>query len=117
MTARSEPLEVRLWLTPKVFDDLTDPVPGVEAFFEHFGLDFVDPWYWYRTHPDDRRTYLFQREKLVRLAGLIDGVSCFANDTFGQFVPREPLSETLTALRAADSRARGGAAMPRADPG
>lgn len=59
-----------------------------------FGLDFVDPWYWYRTYLDDRRTYLFQREVLERYRDRIDGVSFFANDTFGHFVERGPLDET-----------------------
>ncbi|GAA0514280.1 hypothetical protein Ade02nite_89870 [Paractinoplanes deccanensis] len=66
-----------------------------------FGLDFVDPWYWYRTHLDDRRTYRYQREVLVAEAASIDGVSYFANDTFGHFVPRRWLDETLSVLRAA----------------
>ncbi|MDP9793010.1 hypothetical protein J2S43_001522 [Catenuloplanes nepalensis] len=59
------------------------------------GLDFVDPWYWYRTYLDDRRTYLYQREVLAEHAALVDGVSFFANDTFGHFVPDGPLTETL----------------------
>ncbi|MBB2911337.1 hypothetical protein FHS43_002602 [Streptosporangium becharense] len=67
-----------------------------------FGLDFVDPWYWYRTHLDDRRTYLFQRETLAAEAAYVDGVSFFANDTFGHFVPQAPLAETLAVVRAAD---------------
>ena len=67
-----------------------------------FGLDFVDPWYWYRTHLDDRRTYLFQREVLADHADLVDGVSFFANDTFGHFVPHGPLGETLDVVRVAD---------------
>lgn len=69
-----------------------------------FGLDFVDPWYWYRTHLDDRRTYLYQRELLVRLAEAVDGVSFFANDTFGHYIPIGPLAETLGAVREADHR-------------
>jgi hypothetical protein len=32
---------------------------------------------------------------------VIDGVSFFANDTFGHFVPGAPLTETLAALEAA----------------
>lgn len=69
-----------------------------------FGLDFVDPWYWYRTHLDDRRTYLYQREILPKLASLVEGVSFFANDTFGHFVPAGPLAETLGTVREADRR-------------
>ncbi|WP_328992279.1 hypothetical protein OG394_38550 [Kribbella sp. NBC_01245] len=62
------------------------------------GLDFVDPWYWYRTHLDDRRTYAYQREVLAAESALIDGVTFFANDTFGHFVPPGPLRETLDVL-------------------
>ncbi|MFJ4691124.1 hypothetical protein [Streptomyces sp. NPDC088766] len=76
------------------------PGPGPRTLF---GLDFVDPWYWYRTHLDDRRSYLYQREVLRRQAAHIDGVSFFANDTFGHYVPRPPLDETLRAVRAADA--------------
>ncbi|MGP3979628.1 hypothetical protein [Streptomyces sp. KR80] len=70
------------------------------------GLDFVDPWYWYRTHLDDRRTYLYQREVLRTEAAYLDGISFFANDTFGQYVPRARLDETLEVVRAADAVAR-----------
>ncbi|MGW3346396.1 hypothetical protein ACWDA3_24055 [Nonomuraea rubra] len=66
------------------------------------GLDFVDPWYWYRTYLDDRRTYLYQREVLAAHAGSVAGVSFFANDTFGQFVPETELAVTLEAVRKAD---------------
>jgi hypothetical protein len=69
-----------------------------------FGLDFVDPWYWYRTYLDDRRTYLFQRETLAEQAHLIDGVSFFANDTFGHFIPPAPLTETLDVVTKAEQR-------------
>lgn len=65
------------------------------------GLDFVDPWYWYRTHLDDRRTYTFQREVLTAHGDLVDGVCFFANDTFGHFVPYGPMGETFAAVRAA----------------
>jgi len=66
------------------------------------GLDFVDPWYWYRTHLDDQRTYRYQREVLEREAALIDGVCFFANDTFGHFIPHGPLDETRAAVEAAE---------------
>lgn len=69
-----------------------------------FGLDFVDPWYWYRTYLDDRRTYLFQREALEQQANLIDGVSFFANDTFGHFIPAGPLTETLRSVTKAQEQ-------------
>ncbi|MFG1994990.1 hypothetical protein ACGFJ7_33950 [Actinoplanes sp. NPDC048988] len=35
---------------------------------------------------------------LVAEAGSIDGVSYFANDTFGHFVPRRWLDETLSVV-------------------
>ncbi|MEU4243906.1 hypothetical protein [Actinoplanes sp. NPDC026619] len=66
-----------------------------------FGLDFADPWYWYRTWLDDRRTYLYQRQVVAEHAELIDGVSFFANDTFGHLIPDGPLTETLDILRKA----------------
>ncbi|MGW1412094.1 hypothetical protein [Streptomyces sp. NPDC002403] len=68
-----------------------------------FGLDFVDPWYWYRTHLDDRRTYLYQRDVLRQHGARLDGVSFFANDTFGHYVPIARLDETLDAVRCADA--------------
>ncbi|MCH7232430.1 hypothetical protein L0U85_16445 [Glycomyces sp. L485] len=69
------------------------------------GLDFVDPWRWHRAYLDDRRTYLCQREVLEDCAELIDGVTFFANDTFGQFVRADPLAETLATLSRAEKRA------------
>ncbi|MEU8242298.1 hypothetical protein AB0C07_28950 [Actinoplanes missouriensis] len=69
-----------------------------------YGLDFVDPWYWYRTHLDDRRTYLYQRELLAGPAAAhVGGFSFFANDTFGHFVPEGPLTETLAVILAAEA--------------
>jgi hypothetical protein len=67
-----------------------------------YGLDFVDPWYWYRTHLDDIRTYRYQRDLLPTLADEVDGVSFFANDTFGHHVPTRPLAETLEVVRSAE---------------
>lgn len=64
-----------------------------------YAVDFVDPWYAYRTHLDDLRTYQYQREVLAENRDLVDGVTFFANDTFGQFVPTERLDETLAAFR------------------
>ncbi|MFJ2261552.1 hypothetical protein ACIOKD_24980 [Streptomyces sp. NPDC087844] len=83
-----------------------------------FGLDFVDPWYWYRTHLDDRRTYQYQREILLQQAAHIDGVSFFANDTFGHYVPRVPLDDTLRDVRGADAASppRAASARPRSTP-
>ncbi|MET9596030.1 hypothetical protein ABZY45_34650 [Streptomyces sp. NPDC006516] len=68
------------------------------------GLDFVDPWYWYRTYLDDRRTYCYQREVLAAHAGAVGGVCFFANDTFGHFVPEPELSMTLEVVRKAEGR-------------
>ena len=66
-----------------------------------YSLDFVDPWYWYRTYLDDIRTYTYQRDVYGRLGAALDGVSFFANDTFGLFVPRGPLDATFGAVRSA----------------
>ncbi|MFJ8545834.1 hypothetical protein ACIRFH_28180 [Streptomyces sp. NPDC093586] len=68
------------------------------------GLDFVDPWYWYRTYLDDRRTYSYQREVLSAHADAVGGVCFFANDTFGHFIPEPELSMTLEVVRKADCR-------------
>ncbi|MDJ1113813.1 hypothetical protein [Microbacterium dauci] len=65
-----------------------------------YAVDFVDPWYAYRTHLDDIRSYQYQREVLRSHRDLTDGVTFFANDTFGQFVPRERLEETRRLLTA-----------------
>ena len=65
-----------------------------------YAVDFVDPWYAYRTHLDDIRSYEYQREVLRKHRDLTDGVTFFANDTFGQFVPRARLEETRHLLSA-----------------
>jgi hypothetical protein len=66
-----------------------------------FSVDFVDPWYWYRVYLDDRKNFLFQHEMYKKLGGQCDGVTFFANDTFGHYVMPQPLGETLAAVRAA----------------
>ena len=66
-----------------------------------YALDFVDPWYAYRVHLDDIRTYRYQREILANNGELIDGITFFANDTFGFFVPQKRLRETFTSSAAA----------------
>jgi hypothetical protein len=63
-----------------------------------YAVDFVDPWYAYRTHLDDIRSYEYQRDVLRKHRELTDGVTFFANDTFGQFVPRARLDETRHVL-------------------
>ena len=88
---------------------LRNPQTGPRVLF---GMDFVDPWYWYRTYLDDRRTYLYQRQVLVENADSIDGVSFFANDTFGHFIPNGPLTETLTATRQAETAAARSTGQP-----
>ncbi|MCX4908177.1 hypothetical protein [Streptomyces sp. NBC_00878] len=80
----------------------TSGTSGTEGPRVLFGLDFVDPWYWYRTHLDDRRSYVYQRDVLRQHAAHVDGVSFFGNDTFGQYVPAARLDETLDAVRYAD---------------
>ncbi|MGW8482431.1 hypothetical protein ACWGJP_04790 [Microbacterium sp. NPDC055903] len=64
-----------------------------------YAVDFVDPWYAYRTHLDDIRSYAYQRDVLRTHRDLTDGVTFFANDTFGQFVPAERLDETRRVLQ------------------
>lgn len=32
----TRPQRAHTWVTPKIFDDLADPVPGVRAFFDHY---------------------------------------------------------------------------------
>lgn len=64
-----------------------------------FSFDFVDPWYWYRTYLDDRENFLFQHKVFARLGDHCDGVTFFANDTFGHFVMEHPLAETEAAVR------------------
>ncbi|MDQ7992870.1 MAG: hypothetical protein AAGC63_15430, partial [Propionicimonas sp.] len=77
-----------------------------------FSTDFVDPWYWYRIHLDDRRHFLFQHEVYRELGAECDGVMFFANDTFGHFVPPEPLAQTLAVVAEANGWARREAAAP-----
>jgi hypothetical protein len=64
-----------------------------------FSVDFVDPYYWYRAHLDERRSFLFQHEIYRKHGARCQGVSFFANDTFGHFVMPKPLQETLAVLR------------------
>lgn len=63
-----------------------------------FSVDFVDPWYWYRTYLDDRKNFLFQHEIYRSHGARCQGVSFFANDTFGHWVMPEPLAETLQVI-------------------
>lgn len=67
-----------------------------------FSVDFVDPWYWYRTYLDDRRYVEFQHEVYREIGPRCDGVSFFANDTFGHFVMARPLGETLAVVAEAN---------------
>ncbi|MFB7249886.1 hypothetical protein [Microbacterium sp. NPDC056234] len=68
-----------------------------------FSFDFVDPWYWYRTYLDDRRTWLFQHEVFRDTGFDADGVTFFANDTFGHFVWPDALAETREVIRSASA--------------
>ena len=72
-----------------------------------FSVDFVDPWYWYRVHLDDRRNFVFQHDVYREIGAECSGISFFANDTFGQFVPSGPLSETLAVVRESTSEKAG----------
>lgn len=73
-----------------------------------FALDFVDPWYAYRTYLDDRRTYDFQRRTYRDHGPRCDGTSFFANDTFGQFVMPGPLGQTASLVAGAVAGALAG---------
>ncbi|MCC6681447.1 MAG: hypothetical protein IT445_11155 [Phycisphaeraceae bacterium] len=64
-----------------------------------FSFDFVDPWYWYRTHLDDRRNVLFQHDMYRKYGARCQGVSFFANDTFGHFIFPDALNQTLSVIR------------------
>ena len=66
-----------------------------------FTLDFVDPWYWYRTYLDHQKNFVFQQQIYQKHGKRLQGISFFANDTFGHFVFPAPLNETLRAVRAA----------------
>lgn len=71
-----------------------DTVDGRPAPRVLYSFDFVDPWYWYRTYLDDRRTFVFQHDAYRELGHLSEGVTFFANDTFGHFVWPDALAET-----------------------
>jgi hypothetical protein len=60
-----------------------------------FSVDFVDPWYWYRSYLDLRALYLHQRAVYRELGSQCQGVSFFGNDTFGQWVLPGPLGDTF----------------------
>ncbi len=66
-----------------------------------FTVDFVDPWYWYRVYLDERKNYLWQHDLYRRLGPRCNGVSFFANDTFGQWVMPDPLGLTWDVVREA----------------
>ena len=60
-----------------------------------FTMDFVDPWYQYRVYVDYPDKYEYQRQCFEKVKKLCDGVSFFANDTFGLYVFEKPLRDTL----------------------
>jgi hypothetical protein len=64
-----------------------------------FSFDFVDPWYAYRVYLDLCWAFGLQHQIYKAWGPKLQGASFFANDTFGQFVFPEPLSETLTVIR------------------
>ncbi len=66
-----------------------------------FSVDFVDPWYWYRVYLDLRAVFLHQHAVYRQLGPRCQGVSFFANDTFGLWVLPQPLRETLEVVRQA----------------
>src|SRR4029078_10479487 len=64
-----------------------------------FSVDFFDPWYWCRLFLDDRKNFLHQHALYREHGKKCQGISFFANDTFGHFVTEKPLTETIQALR------------------
>ena len=98
-----EALDAIIVSTFAVLVERTEIVPNLQSKAPMkartlYAVDFVDPWYAYRTHLDDIRSYEYQRQVLRKHRDLTDGVTFFANDTFGQFVPRERLDETRQLL-------------------
>jgi len=64
-----------------------------------YSVDFVDPWYAYRSFLDHKLIYTYQRETYREHADELDGVAFFANDTYGHYIPHDPLGASLTAMR------------------
>lgn len=64
-----------------------------------FSFDFFDPWYWYRSFQEDKRIYLYQRELYRKYGADCHGISFFANDTYGHYVPKPLLDETLKVVQ------------------
>lgn len=94
-----------------VISERTQVVPNIESklrireasggeFNVLFSVDFVDPWYWYRIYLDDRKNFLFQHDTYRTHGALCQGVSFFANDTFGHWVMPTPLQETYSVVAA-----------------
>jgi hypothetical protein len=66
-----------------------------------FSFDFVDCWYAYRVYLDLRWAFTLQHSIYKDWGQKLQGISFFANDTFGQFVFPEPLGETAAVVRQA----------------
>lgn len=69
-----------------------------------FSTDFVDPWYAYRVHLDHREIFEFQHKVYREHGSRAQGLSFFANDTFGHFVPQRPLAQTWAAVTEGHAR-------------
>lgn len=63
-----------------------------------FSFDFVDCWYAYRVYLDLRWAFTLQHSIYKEWGKKLQGISFFANDTFGQFVFPQALSETLKVI-------------------
>lgn len=63
-----------------------------------YSMDFVDPWYAYRSFLDHKLIYSYQRDTYRKHAAELDGIAFFANDTFGHYIPRAPLDSTLAVV-------------------
>ena len=66
-----------------------------------FSVDFFDPWYTYRVYLDMKQFIEIQHEIYRTWGAKCQGVSFFANDTFGLWVPEQPLNRTYQALQLA----------------
>jgi len=66
-----------------------------------FSFDFVDPWYTYRSYLNLRSQWIAQHKLYREMGDKCHGASFFANDTFGHWVFKEPLNQTLDVVRAA----------------
>ncbi|MBI4028270.1 MAG: hypothetical protein HY360_25010 [Verrucomicrobia bacterium] len=83
---------ISLWVTPKIFDALDEPLPGVRAFYDHYAP-------------------MIRRAAAVTVnfcAGNGDHILNFRgpeflSDAFGEFIPTNCLADFLRATGISDS--------------